>query len=235
MTPLAALEFLLVSADYNTLTAVAGALKQFGANLGFVPTAAAAQDYLERRKIDGIFVDLDIPGAVELINSLRHGSANRRAMVFGCRGTGIESPELLEAQVNYLLQKPLSEEVVLSHVKSAQEVMSGGRRRYFRYPVNIPVSLFVEGTEQRGRMTNLSEGGMAVHVLKPLEFHSVIDFAFELAISAAIEGKGLITWVNKEGMIGVAFQYLRGKGRDLLQAWIIERQRISPLPNVPDG
>ena len=235
MTPPTTLEFLLVSTDYKTLTAVAGALKEFGASLGFVPIAEAARDYVERRKIDGIFVDLEIPGAVELINSLRQGRANRHAMVFGCRGTGIEPPELLEARVNFLLQKPLTEEVVLSHVKAAQEVMGRERRRYFRHPVNLPVSLSAGGAEQRGRMTNLSEGGMAVRVVKPLEYHSVIDFAFELAIGAAIDGKGLITWVSKEEMIGVAFQYLRGKGHDLLLSWISERQRISPLPIIADG
>lgn len=235
MTSPTALEFLLVSTDYKTLTAVAGALKQFETRLGFVPTAEAARDYVARRKIDGIFVDLEIAGAVDLINFIRQGSCNRHTMVFGCRGTGIESPETLEARVNFLLQKPLSEEIVVSHVTAAREVMARERRRYFRHPVSLPVSLTANGTEQRGRMTNLSEGGMAVRTVKPVEYHSVIDFAFELAIGAAINGKGLITWVNSEGMIGVAFQFLRGKGRDHLLTWITERQRISPMGLVPDG
>jgi response regulator RpfG family c-di-GMP phosphodiesterase len=235
MTSPTTFEFLLVSTDYQTLTAVAGALKQIDANLGFVPTVEAARDYVGRRKIDGIFVDMEIPGAVDLINFIRQSSCNRHAMVFGCRGTGIESPETLEARVNFLLQKPLSEEVVLSHVTSAREVMARERRRYFRHPVSLPVSLSGNGMEQRARMTNLSEGGMAVHTVKPVEFHSVIDFAFELAIGAAVSGKGLITWVNSEGMIGVAFQFLRGKGRDHLLTWITERQRISPMPLIADG
>jgi hypothetical protein len=214
---------------------VAGALKQFDASLGFVPTADAARDYVGRRKIDGVFVDLELPGAVQLIQFIRQGSSNRNTMVFGCRGTGIESKELLETRVNFLLQKPLTEEAVAMHVAAAKEAMGRERRRYFRHSVNLPVSLTANGAEQRARMTNLSEGGMAVRIVKPIEYHSVIDFMFELAIGAAISGKGLITWVNSEGMIGVAFQYLRGKGHDLLTTWLVERQRYCPMALVADS
>ena len=64
----------------------------------------------------------------------------------------------------------------------------------------------------------------------------MIDFAFELAIGAAVNGKGLITWANSGGMVGVAFHYLRGQGKDHFQSWLTERQRVSsqPLP-ADDG
>ena len=42
MSTLTELEFLLVSNDYATLTAVSGGVKKYGAKLGLVPTAEAA-------------------------------------------------------------------------------------------------------------------------------------------------------------------------------------------------
>ena len=70
-TTTTALDFLLVSNNYETLTAVKNGLKEFGAHLGFVPTIDYARDYLARRKIDGIFVDMEVPGAAELVQSIR--------------------------------------------------------------------------------------------------------------------------------------------------------------------
>ena len=49
------LEFLLVSNDYSTLSAISGGVKKYGAKLALVPNADAARDYLLRKRIDGVF------------------------------------------------------------------------------------------------------------------------------------------------------------------------------------
>lgn len=73
MSTLTELEFLLVSNDYATLTAVSGGMKKYGAKFSLVPTAEAARDYLERKKIDGVFVDMQVSGTLELIEAIRKG------------------------------------------------------------------------------------------------------------------------------------------------------------------
>ena len=50
MSSLRTLEFVLVSADYSTLTAVSAGVKKFGAALTFVPNSGSARNCLARRK-----------------------------------------------------------------------------------------------------------------------------------------------------------------------------------------
>lgn len=224
------LEFLLVSNDFKTLTAVTEGLKQFGGSLGFVPTCDSAQRYVERHKLDGVFIDVDVPGALELIQAIRQGSSNRLVVIFACVTDAKESAATLVPGANIFLQKPLTTESVVSHANGAQEMMARERRRYFRQPLSLSVSLKSEEGEQWARMTNLGEGGMALHIVNRLAHSSVVEFGFELPFGQPITGKGMVAWANSEGLIGIKFQLLRGKGHDAIQDWLENRQRISIEP-----
>lgn len=219
-----ALEFLLVSNHYPTLTAVADGLRQIGASLDFAPTSEAARDYVERRKVDGVIVDLDVPGAHDFIRSIRQGIANRGATVFACMPSDNKSPVALVAGASFLLQRPLTPESVASQVAAAQKVMSQERRRFFRVAVSLPVFLTANGIEQRAMLTTVGEGGMAAFVVQPVEPSRMIDFVFDLSPGGTIAGKGSVAWANNEGMIGIKFQFLRGDGEEILKSWLRDRQ-----------
>lgn len=225
-----ALEFLLVSNNFKTLAAVTEGLKQFGASFGFVPTTDSAQRYIGRRKLDGIFIDLEVPDALELIQSIRQGSSNRLAVIFACVPAGSKAAATLVPGANFFLEKPITTASVVSHANAAQEMMSRERRRYFRQPLSLSVSLKSEQGEEWARMTNLGEGGMAIHVVRRLAYSSLVDFAFELPLGQPISGKGMVAWANTEGLIGIKFQMLRGNGQEALQDWLANRQRISAEP-----
>jgi CheY-like chemotaxis protein len=226
------LEFLLVSNNFDTLTAVTEGLKQFGASFGFVPASDSAQRYIERRKLDAIFVDLEVPGALELIQSIRQGSSNRLAVIFACVSDGKESAPTLVPGANFLLEKPITAASVAAHTNAAREMMTRERRRYFRHPLNLSVSLKTAEGELWARMTNLGEGGMALHVVKRLTYASPVEFAFELPLGQPICGKGVVAWANSEGLIGVKFQLIRGNDQEALQDWLANRQRISCDPPI---
>jgi DNA-binding response OmpR family regulator len=235
MTSPEALEFLLVSGDYKTLSAVGEGLRRVGATFGFVPTADSAGDYIRRRRVDGIFVDLDVPSAVELIHAIRQGTSNRNSAVFACIPNVKQSPAMIVPGANFLLHKPLDVEVVVSHVTAAQDMMTRERQRYFRHPVSLPVSMTIAETEQHAMITNLSESGMAVRATKPLALHSVLDFAFQLPAGPTISGRGLIAWANSEGLVGIKFQTLRDAGQGDLVAWLTNRKRLASAPPAEDN
>ena len=73
------LEFVLVSSDYAMMQAVSRGVKKFGAKFVLVPTAHEARDCLNRRKIDGVFVDMEVPGALGLIESTQTADRRRRS------------------------------------------------------------------------------------------------------------------------------------------------------------
>jgi CheY-like chemotaxis protein len=219
------LEFVLVSSDYATMTAVSKAVKQFGAKFVLVPTAHEARDCLNRRKIDGLFVDMEVPGALGLIESTRKGTSNSKAVIFACGASARDSAQILAVGANFLLRKPLTEESVGMHIAISKQLLVREQRRYFRHAVNFAVTLNDGTAEQQGRMTNLSGGGMALRTAKPLKHGAVLDFAFELALGMRLSGKGQVAWVNAEGMAGIVLQTLRGKGKEMLDGWLAVRER----------
>jgi len=225
MTASVQLEFLLVSADYPTLRAVKDGLKDLDANLGCMPTLESAREYIARRKIDGIILDLGMHSALELISHIRQGTANPHAVIFACVRGRQESAAAMEAGANVLLQKPLKIEDIVSNVTAARELMARERRRYFRYPVVLPVMIEDDGTEQRGTMVNLSEGGMAARVARVPPRDSLVGFSFQLPTRPGIRGKGQVAWTSDEGVIGVRFEFLRGDGKEHLLSWLALRKQ----------
>src|SRR5215470_8051963 len=117
------LEFVLVSSDYAMMQAVSKGVKKFGARFVLVPTAHEARECLNRRKIDGVFVDMEVPGALGLIESTRKGTSNNKAVIFACLGNTKDSSLILSAGANFLLRKPLSEEGVGLHIPIAKELL----------------------------------------------------------------------------------------------------------------
>jgi response regulator RpfG family c-di-GMP phosphodiesterase len=227
MSTLSELEFLLVSNDYATLTAVSGGVKKYESKLGLVPTSEAARDYLERKKIDGVFVDMKVPGTLEMIEAVRKGSSNAKAAIFACVQTSRETTSALNAGANFVLRAPLSVELVALHITIAKDIMLRERRRYFRHLASIPVTLQEGEAEQQARITNLSEGGMAIRGAKHLKHAALIEFWFDLDSAVEISGKGQVAWTNSEGMAGILFQTLHGMGRGHLGAWLTAREQLS--------
>ena len=228
------LEFVLVSSDYATMQAVSKAVKRFGSKFVLVPTAHEARECVNRRKIDGLFVDMEVPGALGLIESTRKGASNNKAVIFACLVNAKESTQILALGANFLLRKPLTEDGVAMHITISKELLLRERRRYFRHAVNLPVTLKEGAAEQQARLTNLSGGGMAVRTLKPLKQGAVLDFTFELSMVAPLSGRGQVAWVNSEGMAGIILQTLRGKGSEQLGAWLASQEQLRPEKKTPE-
>ena len=222
------LEFVLVSSDYAMMQAVSKGVKKFGARFVLVPTAHEARECLNRRKIDGLFVDMEVPGALGLIESTRKGTSNNKAVIFACLVNTKESTQILAVGANFLMRKPLTEDGVVMHITISKDLLLREQRRYFRHPVNLPVTLKEGEVEQQARITNLSGGGMAIRTLRPLKYGAVLDFAFELSMGVRISARGQVAWVNSEGMAGVVLQTLRGKGSEQLEAWLAAREQLDP-------
>jgi response regulator RpfG family c-di-GMP phosphodiesterase len=220
-------EFVLVSGDYATLTTLSGGVKKYGAKFIVVPTAEAARDCLNRRKVDGVFVDMELPGAVAIIEGIRKGASNSKVVIFACVKSSREYTGTLSAGANFLLRKPLNEDTIALHITIAKELLERERRRYFRHPLNLPVILTEAGTEQHARMTNLSEGGMAVRLIRPLRPSAVVDFEFALSQGTSISGKGQVSWVSTEGVAGIILQLFRGAGKAQLEAWLAAQDELA--------
>src|SRR5260370_11911286 len=105
------------------MNAVSGGVKKYGGKFILVPTAEAARDCLNRRKIDGVFVDLGVPGALGVIEGIRKGTSNSMAVIFACVTNAKENTHTLSAGANFLLRKPLNEDNVALHIPIAKKLL----------------------------------------------------------------------------------------------------------------
>src|SRR5882724_10198766 len=215
MIPPLPLEFVLVSSDYAAVTAISRGVKKYEAKSNLSPWADSARDSLRRHKVDGVFVDMEAPGALELIVDIRKGTSNSKTVIF-------------------LLLKPLTAEGVALHISISKEMMEREHRRYFRHPVNLPVLLKDADGDQRARMANLSEGGIAIRATRALKHSSMIDFEFELPFGEGVSGRGQVAWTNQEGMSGILIHSFHDKGREQLEAWLASREQLSSPPVVTE-
>jgi ActR/RegA family two-component response regulator len=229
-----ALEFMLVSDDYPTLTAISASVKKIGAGLTFAPSSESARNSLDRRKIDAVFIDHEVSGALQLIEFIRKGTSNSKAVIFACVADSRATTPALSAGANFVLKKPVTADGVTQQITNAKDLMMSERRGYFRHPVNLHVLLKDEHGQQHGKMTNLSEGGMAVRTTTPLKHSSLVEFTFDLSFGADLTGKGQVAWTNTEGMAGIIFRFFRGTGQEQLKAWLNAREQLAPKSSTTD-
>ena len=220
------LDFLVVCDDYPALRAITKAVTDSSGKLSCAPSPSSALEYIARRKLDGIIVDLRVKGALELISAVRHGKSNKHSVVFACVTSSSDVTLALSAGANFVVHHPFTAEKMAQLFQSAAPLMAAEKRRYFRYPLVAPVSLKAHAKDFRGTMSNLSEGGMSVWCPELQQLGATISFSFDLPFGGTIEGRGEVTWVNTEGLVGIKFHSLAEGAYQHLKSWLDRRMSL---------
>jgi CheY-like chemotaxis protein len=216
-------EFLVVCKDNPVFQTVAAAIRQVQGRLNCAPSAATARDYVAWRKVDGIVVDMSLPGALELIRRVRGATPNRFSAVFACIGSSPETQVAIDAGANFVLHRPLLPDKIARVLYAATDLMVAEKRRYLRHPLMVPVELRMKEREVESTMSNLSEGGMAIWSLYYHAPGAAIQFAFEIPFGGLVRGDGEVAWTNGDGLSGIRFGTLSDQARNHLSAWIARR------------
>ncbi len=217
-------EFLIVCRDARLHTTLAAAIHEFGGVASTADTAAALA-YITRRKLDGIFIDMGVEGALNLIGSIRRGSSNRFAVVFACAGEHEDASRLLNAGANFVVHKPLDAAEVATVLESARQMMALERQRYRRHDLTLPVILKTSDREQKATTLNISRGGMAVRCKHSLDPGSSIHFVLELPMGKPVRGRGEVAWANTDGHMGIRFYLIGEEVKTTLWNWMEQRCR----------
>ncbi len=228
-------EFLVVCTDPSVFRAVATAVRKVNGRLNCAPAVSSAHDYLTRRKVDGVVLDLRLEGAMELVLQIRAANAGKPMVIFACARHDAETQCALRAGVNFVLRQPLIPDKIANIFALSTAMMTSEKRRYSRYPLMVPVELEVNGKPAESTMSNLSEAGMAIWSLQTYPRGSALRFSFELPFGERIEGKAEVTWTNSDGLAGVRFNILNDKAYSSLSNWIALRnaRRGAIRPAIP--
>ena len=111
---------------------------------------------------------------------------------------------------------------------AALSFMERERRRYFRHPIEIPVTVvFGQGQELKATTTNISEGGMAIRFRGRLPKGGISKVVFTLPdMPSSMEPKATLAWADGAGRAGLRFLEVPQKSRELLEAWLTQQLQI---------
>ena len=216
---------LLVCNDPPTIGQLTRVMQQFAIVSEVCTDVPAALQLLNGRKFEAVIVDLRLGEQTrELLERVRISPANRTAVTFAIADetTPAAKPE---AQTNFVLVRPLTEESVSKTVRAAYGLIVRERRRYFRCPVTVPADVRENDTEQIHCQTmNVSEGGLALSTSVQFKLRALVGIQFTLpGQSSEIDAESEICWYDGRTRAGLQFRALPSRQQSLLHAWLAQR------------
>jgi uncharacterized protein (TIGR02266 family) len=102
--------------------------------------------------------------------------------------------------------------------------MDGIEKRLFpRHPVLVEIEYVSDSPRLRARVVDLSEGGVFVDTLNPLEIGAPVRLSFRLADAPdarPIEGDGTVSWNQPMVGMGIRFTDLREEDRQRIRQYL---------------
>jgi len=213
---------LLVSADPVTIRQFSLALRELSISPDACQDAASAALLLKRRKFDAVIVDLQLgEESGHILDEARLSPSNRTAVTFGIGDNDAEVTSAFRKKSQFVFERPLSAQSIHKTLKPAYGLILRERRRYFRCPVSIPVTIRRESKEEVWcNSVNISGGGMAFSTQVPLHPGESVRAQFTLPDHALpFFAESTICW-SKAGHLGLRFVSISDEHKSELQVWL---------------
>jgi len=222
---------LLVSADPVAIQQFSHALQELSITPDICREVPAAVGLLNRRKFDAVIVDLQLGDQSGLILDEVHlSTSNQTAVTFGIGDNDAAGTAAFRKKSQFVFERPLSAQSIHKTLKPAFGLILRERRRYFRYPVSMPVIIQRHSRQEiRCNSVNISGGGMALSTQVPLVPGENVRVQFTLPDhEAPMLAESTICW-SKTGHLGVRFESISDDHRSELQTWLSQKlEQILP-------
>lgn len=125
---------------------------------------------------------------------------------------------------NFVLQKPISALNAARCFHAALNFMVRERRRYFRHPVKMQVTIIIGDKSTNATSTNLSESGIALLLHEALPKGAVPQLQFTLPeTDSKFDVEAEVVWADLKGRAGLRFHNLPKTAQEQLENWLDER------------
>lgn len=218
------LEALVLSQDAAAIEIIHRVLEDLGVVVEDCSSPTIASELLNIRKFDALIVDCDdLHGALDTLRHLRKAPSNRSSIAFAILNGITSVRTAFDMGANFVLDKPVTLERAARSLRSAHGLMLRERRRYFRQPVQMPISITSSnGVEFLAGATNLSEGGMAIRCQHPLSDAGPYRVRFTLpGTRVNVDARVELAWTG-DGQSGLRFQHLQETTRDEMDRWLAD-------------
>lgn len=215
---------MLVSNDPSVVGQLISGMQQFAIAADVCPDLPTATSLINTRKFEAIVVDLALgEQVIHVLERIRFSPSNRNSVTFAIVDSG--SGADLKIQPNFVIPKPLTENLIGSVLKAALGLIIRDYRRYFRCPVAVPVLIRIDGIVQIPcEMMNISEGGLALNTRVTFDPGAPVKAEFSLpGEPSAFDIDAEICWCDKKGRAGVQFRTFSPEQKVRLQDWLSRR------------
>jgi CheY-like chemotaxis protein len=230
------LESLLLSQDPDLVRVVRPTLEKLSIDVEICHEARAGADILTSEKFDAVIVDCDdLNGGIGLLQELRNTPSNKNSVTFAVlNGKKTTTQEAFGMGANFVLQKPLSALNASRCFNAALNFMVRERRRYFRHPVKMVVTIVMGEKEVRATSTNLSESGIALVLGESLPKGATPRLQFllpETNLNFDLESE--VVWTDVKSRAGLRFHNVAKSSQEQLEKWLDERLE-EEMPGAKD-
>jgi CheY-like chemotaxis protein len=231
---------LVLCRDPEVLGILQPLLAQMGIGASVCSAPPAAEALLGLRKFDPVIVDCDaIEGAPELLQSVRQVAPNVESIALAIV-TGFDGMQrAFRLGANLVMWKPVNPEEASRVLRTARGLVSRMRRRFSRLVVHSLAYVKIEGLPDDAMIADISQGGMGIQALDPLQAGRTVQLRFTLPGSAAeIAAAGEVMWADDAGRAGLRFAALPETAQATIQDWIAAQMAqaaahwTSPQPPV---
>jgi CheY-like chemotaxis protein len=230
------LESLLLSRDAEVVRVLRPTLEKLSIDVEICQEAKKASEILISEKFDAVIVDCDdLQGGREVLECLRATPSNKNSVTFAVlNGKKTTTQEAFGMGVNFVLQKPISTLNALRCFHAALNFMVCERRRYYRQPVKMLVTVVLGDKELRATSTNISEGGIALMSHQAIPKGAAPRLRFTLPDSKlTMDVEAEIAWADIKGHVGLRFLNVPHSSQELLEKWLDE-QMENQFPGSKD-
>jgi ActR/RegA family two-component response regulator len=225
---------LLVSNDAATIQQLADSMQQLALFPRVSVDVSAALELLTRQKFEAVVVDFRLgEQAKTVVQQVRLSPSNRTAVLFAIAGSGAESAVVSKVGSTFVLERPLSAVLINRTFKAAYGLIVRERRRYFRCPIAIPVTIRRRSMQDvRCQTVNISEGGMAISTSVPFtpDLRAITQFELPGHLHP-FAPESAFCWYDKRGFVGLRFDSFPTQQKSDLQEWL-SRKLEESLPEA---
>lgn len=212
---------LVYSPEADTLTELRRVFSMVGLGMELAPDVPTTLERFHDEHFDCVIVDCE-RAPNDTVSRLRLDPMGRSMAIFALVGDRNSMRKAYQDGATFALDKPLTHERTLRCIRAAYGLVVGERRRYYRHPLEVTVTLHVSGgPETSASMINLSSGGMCLRLAQRLDKRSKAKFQFPLPeVDPRFHGSAEVVWTNGE-LAGFKFDHIGRGCKESLGEWLL--------------
>jgi CheY-like chemotaxis protein len=218
------LSSMVVSRDWQEISVLECILGSLHMDVAVESEPQRALARLTKSKVDALIVDCDLNGSGQFFRDLQRETSRPNTVPLVIMGNRQGRRGVEESGAMFAFDKPISVEQAVHTLSAARNMILDGRLRYHRAGLDVPVTVRAGARKTSGKLINLSQGGLQVHVEEGFDPSEASRVCFALpGTKSAINADVEVAWSDNLGNIGIRFAKMPLQTKQALRLWLAQQ------------